>query len=59
LQLVKGVQHAEGASDTQQLPMDARAQLAALSQQWPVGEALLLAQGRVDEAISLYQQAHR
>lgn len=42
-----------------QLPASVRAQLALLSKQWPVAEALLLAQGQVDEAITAYQQAHR
>lgn len=42
-----------------QLPTHVRAQLALLSKQWPAAEALLLAQGQVDEAIAAYQQAHR
>lgn len=42
-----------------ELPVDVRAQLAALSQQWPVAESLLLAQGRVDNAIAAYRDAHR
>jgi hypothetical protein len=42
-----------------QLPTHVRAQLALLSKQWPAAEALLLAQGQVDDAIAAYQQAHR
>jgi hypothetical protein len=42
-----------------QLPTQVRAQLALFSKQWPAAEALLLAQGQVDEAIAAYQQAHR
>lgn len=59
LQLVKAAAKGGGNGSTQQLPVAARAQLALLSQQWPVAEALLLAQGQVDDAIALYQQAHR
>lgn len=58
LQLVKAANKA-GSQEQQQLPVSVRAQLALLSQQWPVAEALLLAQGQVDETIALYQQAHR
>lgn len=58
LQLVK-VANKAGSQEQQQLPVSVRAQLALLSQQWPVAEALLLAQGQVDETIALYQQAHR
>lgn len=36
-----------------------RAQLAVLAKQWPVAEALLLAQGKVDEVIAMYQASHR
>jgi hypothetical protein len=57
-QLVKAASKA-GSQEQQQLPVSVRAQLALLSQQWPVAEALLLAQGQVDETIALYQQAHR
>lgn len=46
-------------ADAQEQPASIRAQLALLSQQWPVAEALLLAQGQVDDVIALYQQAHR
>eukprot|EP00879_Flechtneria_rotunda_P031401 GHRR01034304.1.p1 GENE.GHRR01034304.1~~GHRR01034304.1.p1 ORF type:complete len:132 (+),score=63.98 GHRR01034304.1:681-1076(+) len=42
-----------------QLPTSVCAKLALLSKQWPVAEALLLAQGQVDDAIGAYQQAHR
>lgn len=48
----------DGAAPAQ-LPTTVRAQLALLSKQWPAAEALLLAQGQVDEAITAYQQAHR
>lgn len=36
-----------------------QAKLAQLSKQWGVAEGLLLAQGRVDEAIQMYKQAHK
>jgi hypothetical protein len=36
-----------------------RAQLAMLSRQWPAAEALLLAQGKADDAIAMYKQLHR
>lgn len=36
-----------------------RAKLAQLAKQWPVAESLLLNQGRGNEAIAMYQQAHR
>lgn len=36
-----------------------RAQLAMLNKQWPVAESLLLAQGKVDECIAMYQEAHK
>jgi hypothetical protein len=36
-----------------------RAQLAMLARQWPAAEALLLAQGKADEAIDMYKQMHR
>lgn len=58
VQLVKAAAKA-GPQEQQHLPVSVRAQLALLSQQWPVAEALLLAQGQVDDAIALYQQAHR
>ncbi|KAI8469208.1 MAG: intraflagellar protein IFT172 [Monoraphidium minutum] len=41
------------------LPVDVRAALAALAQQWPVAESLLLEQGHVDDAIAAYRDAHR
>lgn len=61
LQLVKASSKNGAGSGAQpdQLPTSVRAQLALLSKQWPVAEALLLAQGQVDEAIAAYQQAHR
>ena len=37
----------------------AQAKLAQLDKQWGVAEALLLAQGRVDEAVQMYTQAHK
>ena len=37
----------------------AQAKLAQLSKQWGVAEAVLLAQGRIDEAIQMYTQAYR
>jgi hypothetical protein len=58
MQLVKAATKA-GAQEQQHLPVSVRAQLALLSQQWPVAEALLLAQGQVDDTIALYKQAHR
>lgn len=36
-----------------------RAHLAQLSKQWPAAEALLLAQGRVDDCIAMYQEAFK
>jgi hypothetical protein len=36
-----------------------RAQLAMLARQWPAAEALLLGQGKADEAIDMYKQLHR
>ena len=36
-----------------------RAMMAQLNKQWPVSESLLLAQGKVDDAITLYQDNHR
>lgn len=36
-----------------------RAQLAQLSKQWPVAESLLLAAGKVDAVIGMYQEAHK
>lgn len=36
-----------------------QAKLAQLSKQWGVAEGVLLAQGRVDEAIEMYMQAHK
>mmetsp|Transcript_26109 Transcript_26109/g.57041 ORF Transcript_26109/g.57041 Transcript_26109/m.57041 type:complete len:1764 (+) Transcript_26109:195-5486(+) len=36
-----------------------RAQLAQLHNQWPVAENLLLQQGKVDDAMVMYQEAHR
>lgn len=59
VQLVKAAAKAGPQEQQQHLPVSVRAQLALLSQQWPVAEALLLAQGQVDDAIALYQQAHR
>jgi hypothetical protein len=59
VQLVKAAAKAGPQEQQQLLPVSVRAQLALLSQQWPVAEALLLAQGQVDDAIGLYQQAHR
>lgn len=46
------------APDTE-LPAAARAGLAALAGEWPAAEALLLAQGRVQDAIHAYKRAHR
>lgn len=57
-QLVKAAANTQ-LQEQQPLPVMVRAQLALLSQQWPVAESLLLAQGQVDDAVSLYQQAHR
>ena len=37
----------------------AQAKLAQLSKQWGVAEAVLLAQGRTEEAIQMYIQAYR
>ena len=37
----------------------AQAKLAQLGKQWGVAEAVLLAQGRTDEAIQMYIQAYR
>ena len=37
----------------------AQARLAQLSKQWGVAEAVLLAQGRVEEAIQMYTQAYK
>jgi len=60
LQLVKLVaKDTSGGTSTAPLPAHVRAQLALLSKQWPVAEALLLAQGQVDGVIHAYQQAHR
>ncbi|EFJ49307.1 intraflagellar protein IFT172 [Volvox carteri f. nagariensis] len=36
-----------------------RAMMAMLNKQWPVAESLLLAQGKVDDAITMYQDHHR
>ena len=36
-----------------------RAGLARLQKQWGVAEALLLAQGKVEEAIRMYIEAHK
>ncbi len=36
-----------------------RSQLAQLNRQWPAAESLLLAQGRVDECIAMYQNAYK
>ncbi|GFH08380.1 WD_REPEATS_REGION domain-containing protein, partial [Haematococcus lacustris] len=36
-----------------------RAQLAMLAKQWPAAEALLVAQGKVDECIAMYQDAYK
>lgn len=35
------------------------AQLAMLNKQWPVAENLLLAQGKVDECMQIYQDAYK
>jgi hypothetical protein len=59
LQLVKAAAKAGSQEQQQHLPVSIRAQLALLSRQWPVAEAMLLAQGQADDAIALYQQAHR
>jgi hypothetical protein len=40
-------------------PVEVRAQLAVLAQQWPVAESLLLAQGKVEDAVAAYKGAHR
>ena len=45
---------AQGGSNTL-----AQAKLAQLSKQWGVAEAVLLAQGRTDEAIQMYTQAYK
>ena len=37
----------------------AQAKLAQLGKQWGMAEAVLLAQGRTDEAIRMYIQAYR
>ena len=37
----------------------AQAKLAQLGKQWGVAEAVLLAQGKTDEAIQMYIQAYR
>ncbi len=37
----------------------AQAKLAQLSKQWGVAEAVLLAQGRLEEAIQMYTQAYK
>jgi len=67
-QLIKEVERAQqqqydtsrGAPPSQhELPVSVRAQLAILSHQWPVAESLLLAQGKVDDAIAAYKDAHR
>lgn len=50
---------AGGSTSAAELPVGARARLAALGGQWPVAESLLLAQGRVSEAIDAYKDAHR
>ena len=36
-----------------------RAGLARLQKQWGVAEALLLAQGKVEEAVKMYIEAHK
>ncbi len=36
-----------------------QAKLAQLGKQWGVAEAVLLAQGRVEEAIQMYTQAYK
>ena len=36
-----------------------RAELAKLSGQWPAAENLLLAHGKVDDTIAMYQEAHK
>lgn len=41
------------------LPPAARAGLAVLAGEWPAAEALLLAQGRVQDAVDAYKRAHR
>ncbi|KAF8062969.1 IFT172 [Scenedesmus sp. PABB004] len=41
------------------LPTAVRAQLTLLGGRWPAAEALLLAQGQVDEAIAACKDAHR
>ena len=45
---------AEGTTD-----YIAQAKLAQLNKQWTVAEALLLAQGRLDEAVQMYTQAYK
>ncbi|GBF87714.1 intraflagellar transport protein [Raphidocelis subcapitata] len=47
------------APAARELPAPVRARLAALARQWPVAESLLLAQGRVDDAVAAYKEAHR
>lgn len=37
----------------------AQAKLAQLDKQWGVAEAVLLAQGRLEEAIQMYTQAYK
>jgi hypothetical protein len=67
MQLVKQAekeQHEAQASNPEgtvprELPAGVRARLAVLAQQWPAAEGLLLAQGRVDEAIATYKEANR
>lgn len=36
-----------------------RAQLAKLAKSWPAAETLMLSQGKVDETIAMYQEAHK
>ena len=36
-----------------------RAQLAQLGRQWHTAEGMLLAQGKVDECIAMYQDAYK
>ncbi|KIZ07625.1 Intraflagellar transport protein [Monoraphidium neglectum] len=49
----------QGGGAAGELPVEVKAQLAVLAQQWPVAESLLLAQGRVDDTIAAYRDAHR
>ncbi len=61
LKEIEKQQQPEGVSGpaSAELPVGVRARLAVLGQQWPVAESLLLAQGRVDDAIGIYKDAHR